>query len=179
MNDYPKSQQTAQQLNSAQTPANLFNHPSLTPAMNYFWPPTRPDAQWVLVGPLAHFPDVADDDGNLIQPRACDAQRLPGCRIMVVPKTDPAQASEILIPAGAVTSPTEGEDLTDQVVVFRYRDKVHAVDHVSAPVRPSSQMFACAMHVRHVHLLANQKSPIIAAMPAQLIPAVQWDAVRH
>ncbi len=99
--------------------------------MNYFWPPTRPDAQWVSVGPLAQFPDVAADDGNLIQPRACDAKSQPGCRILVVPKSDPSHSAEIAIPAGAATSPSEGQDLKDQVVVFRYRDKVHAVDHVS------------------------------------------------
>ncbi|KAJ4159805.1 uncharacterized protein LMH87_007746 [Akanthomyces muscarius] len=98
-------------------------------AMNYFWPPTRPDAQWVSVGPLAQFPDVAADDGNLIQPRACDAKSQPGCRILVVPKSDPSHSAEIAIPAGAATSPSEGQDLKDQVVVFRYRDKVHAVDH--------------------------------------------------
>ncbi len=100
--------------------------------MNSFWPPTRPDAQWVSVGPLAQFPDVAADQGNLIQPRACDAKSLPGCRILVVPKSDPSQAAEIAIPAGAATSPTEGQDLKDQVVVFRYRDKMHALDHVSS-----------------------------------------------
>ncbi|KAM3512406.1 hypothetical protein MY11210_003972 [Beauveria gryllotalpidicola] len=98
--------------------------------MNYFWPPTRPQAQWIFVGPLAQFPDVGGDDGNLIQPRACNAKSLPGCRILVVPKTDPSHAAEIAIPPGAATSPSEGQDLKDQVVVFRYRDKVHAVDHV-------------------------------------------------
>ena len=99
--------------------------------MNYFWPgSSRPEAQWIAVGPLAQFPDVGQDDGNLIQPRACDAVKQPGCRILHVPKTDPLQASEIAIPAGAATSPSEGEDLKDQVVVFRYRDKIHAVDHV-------------------------------------------------
>ncbi|KAM3433975.1 hypothetical protein MY4824_005708 [Beauveria thailandica] len=97
--------------------------------MNYFWPPTRPQAQWISVGPLAQFPDVGADEGNLIQPRACNAKKLPGCRIFVVPKTDPSNAAEIAIPPGAATSPSEGQDLKDQVVVFRYRDKVHAVDH--------------------------------------------------
>ncbi|OAA58669.1 Rieske domain protein [Cordyceps fumosorosea ARSEF 2679] len=97
--------------------------------MSYTWPRARPDAQWIPAGPLAQFPDVAGDDGNLIQPRRCDAKSLPGCRILHVPKTDPSKAAEIAIPAGAATSPTEGQDLKDQVLVFRYRDRMHAVDH--------------------------------------------------
>ncbi|KAJ6786583.1 hypothetical protein PWT90_11051 [Aphanocladium album] len=116
--------------------------------MNYIWPPARPEAQWVPVGPLAKFPDVGADDGNLIQPRACDAEKLPGCRIVVVPKADPAKASGIAIPAGAVTSPSEGEDLKDQVVVFRYRDKVHAVDH--AP--PCTNIGLSRLTVSHLPL---------------------------
>ncbi|EGX88741.1 Rieske [Cordyceps militaris CM01] len=100
--------------------------------MSHLWSQARPDAQWVPVGPLAHFPDVGAEDGNLIQPRNCEAdaaKSLPGCRILLIPKTDPSQAAEIAIPPGAATSPSEGQDLKDQVVVFRYRDKVHALDH--------------------------------------------------
>lgn len=99
--------------------------------MNFLWPPLRPEAQWVPVGPLSQFPETGADDGNLISPRTCDAQRQPGCKILQVPKTSPSDASEVAIPIGAATSPSEGEDLKDQVVVFRYRDKVHAIDHVS------------------------------------------------
>ncbi|TQV92727.1 hypothetical protein V2A60_009192 [Cordyceps javanica] len=98
--------------------------------MSYFRPLMRPEAQWVPVGPLAQFPDVGVDDGNLIQSRTCNAKKSqPGCRIFLVPKTDPSQVTEIAIPAGAATSPSEGQDLKDQVVVFRYRGKVHALDH--------------------------------------------------
>lgn len=104
--------------------------------MNYLWPPARPDAQWIAAGPVSQFPDVATDDGNLIQSRSCDAEKQPGCRILHVPKSDPSLASEIAIPVGAATSPSEGEDLKDQVVVFRYRDKIHAVDHVRTAPRP-------------------------------------------
>ncbi|KAG5914507.1 hypothetical protein E4U42_000445 [Claviceps africana] len=103
--------------------------------MNYFLK-SRPDTTWISAGPASTFPDLGDDNmGSLIQVRQCGAgaqmQTRPGCKIFRVPKDDPSLAEEVVIPATttSLASPGSGDDLLNQVLVFRYRGKFHAVDH--------------------------------------------------
>jgi hypothetical protein len=98
--------------------------------MNIFWNPSKAAAKWLFVGPISDFPDVGDDDGNVIQSRRCDEKLQPGCRIFHVPKADVSQMSEVVIPAHSMSSPSSGAELQDQVMVFRYKGKLHAIDHV-------------------------------------------------
>lgn len=98
--------------------------------MNFFWP-TRPEKQWMSVGPLSSFPDIAsEDERNIIQTRLCDSTPRPGCKIFHVPKEMPTQGTEIEVPLDIIESPSHGDELTDQVLVFQYNGKMHAVDHV-------------------------------------------------
>jgi len=57
-----------------------------------------------------------------------DCQITQACRAFTIPKTagpqDAAVEADINLP---------GEDLKDQVLVFKYKGKVHAIDHVSGP----------------------------------------------
>jgi hypothetical protein len=59
--------------------------------------------------------------------RLCEGKYKPGCRIFHVPREDSSQAAEIAIDewkdAGA-------GDSKDQVMVFKYRGKFVAVNHV-------------------------------------------------
>ncbi|KAG5926647.1 hypothetical protein E4U53_003035 [Claviceps sorghi] len=102
--------------------------------MNYFFK-SRPDTTWVSAGPASTFPDLGEDADNLIQGRQCGAgaqvQMRPGCKIFHVPRNDPALAEEVVIAATTtgLESPSSGDELLDQVLVFQYRGKFHAVDH--------------------------------------------------
>ena len=85
------------------------------------------------MGSVSSFPDIGEEDPrNLIQTRICDAKPRPGCKIFHIPKDAPSQAAEVEVPLDIIESPSHGEELTDQVLVFQYKGKVHAVDHVSS-----------------------------------------------
>lgn len=98
-----------------------------------FFSHSRPDKAWFSAGPASSFPDVKpeDDCAELANPRPCGmsngmSNSAPGCKVFTVPKSDVAAASEVPLP-----HVHEGADLKDQVLVFRYRGKFHAIDHVS------------------------------------------------
>lgn len=99
--------------------------------MNYFSFSKRPDAQWLDVGLASSFPDIDLDGDNVAQPRMCNSKVQPGCKVFQVPKEDPTQIKELLVRSdGGETSMVEGS-WKDQVLVFQYKGKFHAVDHVS------------------------------------------------
>jgi len=107
---------------------------------NPFRVPSRSGAEWFSVGPASAFPDL-DDDGAVSQSKipicgAADDDNVsgngnakPGCKVFYVPREDSRQRVEISITSDQDQSPEV--DLTDQVLVFRFRGKIHAVDHVS------------------------------------------------
>lgn len=105
--------------------------------MNPFRAPSRSQAEWFSVGLTSSFPDVGLDDESLSQLRICATDVKPGCKVFNIPRTDCSQRSEVLITPG-VPDLAIG-DLKDQVLVFQYRGKFHAVDHVSqvAPFKPA------------------------------------------
>ncbi|KAJ5781363.1 hypothetical protein N7457_006523 [Penicillium paradoxum] len=90
-------------------PPNIFT--TIKPAlMNPF---TRANAAWHLVGLASELPNI-DDDGARIVPR---------CNAFNIPKTNgPMERVEDIDLPG---------DLKDQVLVFKYKGKYHAIDHVS------------------------------------------------
>ncbi|QPG96930.1 hypothetical protein C2857_005502 [Epichloe festucae Fl1] len=96
--------------------------------MNYFFK-SRPDTDWVSVGPASTFPELGEDTGNLVEARLCKARMQPGCKVFHVPKQDPSQAKEMILSADSLESSMTGDELLDQVVVFQYRGRFHAVDH--------------------------------------------------
>jgi hypothetical protein len=79
----------------------------------------RGDA-WQRVGRISAFPDIGpnNDDNYRIAPR---------CKAFSIPKTDSSAGSQCPVEAD-IDLPG---DLKDQVLVFRYKGKVHAIDHVS------------------------------------------------
>lgn len=92
------------------------------PAMNFFnfGRPSQPGAAWHPAGLASVLPDLSLDND--------DCQITQACKAFTIPKT-----------AGSQDAPVEadinlpGEDLKDQVLVFKYKGKVHAIDHVSGP----------------------------------------------
>lgn len=109
---------------------SLPRHEATTSApMNLFRAPSRSQAEWFSVGLTSSFPDVGLDEESLSQLRICATDVKPGCKVFNIPRTDDSQRSEVLITPGAPDF--EMGDLKDQVLVFQYRGKFHAVDHVS------------------------------------------------
>lgn len=141
--------------------------------MNFlsFRAPSRPEAQWFPVGLTSSFPELDDGLLSLTEPRKCGTELKPGCRAFRVPATDPSQGAEV--PVEAESDPAEESDsaeaaearmdLRDQVLVFRYRGKIHAIDHVSN-ILPGLE---CA------------KLIVLVAMPALVVSALAWNALRH
>lgn len=75
-------------------------------------PFTRATAAWHPVGLASEFPSI-DDDARIV----------PRCKAFNIPKTNSA-----IEPVEDIDLPGE---LKDQVLVFKYKGKYHAVDHVS------------------------------------------------
>ncbi|KAK3984715.1 hypothetical protein QBC44DRAFT_300747 [Cladorrhinum sp. PSN332] len=97
-----------------------------------FKTPSKPEAQWFLVGSASSFPDIGTEEeevADLSKPRTCGGGQnkveVPGCKAFHIPKTNPSQGSQVKVtPAEEVPA-----DLTDQVLVFKHKGKFHAIDH--------------------------------------------------
>ena len=100
--------------------------------MNLFIAHFRSEAKWFYAGLASSFPNIESDDGNLLRTRPCGVGSGPGCKVFHISKTDASQGIEVVI-EDDVPAPSGlgGQDLKDQVLVFKYKGKFHAVDHVS------------------------------------------------
>lgn len=87
---------------------------------------------WFRVGLASSFPNITgDDEENIAHTRLCSnrAETTPSCKVLYVPKEDSSRASEVkLDDSGA---PCEPGSLRDQVLVFQYKGKFHAINQVS------------------------------------------------
>lgn len=85
--------------------------------MNFFKPPSNPGAAWHRVGLVSAFPDLAEE---------CDNGRVRlGCKAFSIPKANDSGESPVEVDLDIP------EDLQNQVLVFKYKGKINAVDHVS------------------------------------------------
>jgi hypothetical protein len=64
---------------------------------------------WHLIGLVSTFPDISQDNER--------CQILPGCKTLSVPKADKSARTNRL------------SDLKDQVLVFKYKGFLHAIDN--------------------------------------------------
>ena len=100
--------------------------------INAFSPPPRGGGAWFNVGGASSYPNI-EDTSRVGEHRSCRGTTIPGCRIFHVPRNDSAQASEIAIDDW---KDAEAGDAKDQVMIFQYKGKFLAVDHVSGhPLR--------------------------------------------
>lgn len=87
---------------------------------------------WFSVGLTSSFPNITADDGeNIAHMRLCNKSNVerPGSKVFHVPKEDSTLASEVTL--GNLDAPPEAGGLRDQVLVFQYKEKFHAINHVS------------------------------------------------
>lgn len=85
---------------------------------------------WFSVGLTSSFPNITADDGESIaHMRLCNQSNVerPGSKVFHVPKEDSTLASEV--PLGNLDAPPEAGGLRDQVLVFQYKEKFHAINH--------------------------------------------------
>lgn len=97
---------------------------------SFFSAPARHQGGWFSVGLTSAFPDVGDDENNLAHSRLCNSELIPGCKIFHVPQGDVSQRTEMSVASGGFDPSENGEDLKDQVLVFQFRGKFHAIDNV-------------------------------------------------
>ncbi|KAI8959951.1 hypothetical protein F5Y11DRAFT_349979 [Daldinia sp. FL1419] len=94
-----------------------------------FSAPSRKGDAWFYVGPASSFPDITDSGSTTLsesKSRSCAEQNsAPGCKVFHVPATDASQARQI--EGDSVFRPEGG--LRDQVLVFKYKGKVHAINN--------------------------------------------------
>lgn len=100
---------------------------------SFFVPFSRSRAgdAWFPVGLASSFPDITSADGMRVGDlRVCakTGGSLPGGKVFHVPKDDSSKASEVTVDEAA--APPETGGLRDQVLVFQYKGKFHAINHV-------------------------------------------------
>lgn len=77
---------------------------------------------WQRIGLTSDFPDVDSPENN------GDCRVTSQCKAFTIPKTPTPGSSSAPVEA-EIDGPLE--DLKDQVLVFKYKGKMHAIDHVS------------------------------------------------
>jgi hypothetical protein len=88
---------------------------------------SRAGNAWFCAGPVSSYPDV-DDSTRVGEQRPCSGKFVPGCRVFHVPRDDSSRAVEVAIDDWK--DPEVGGDTKDQVMVFQYKGKFVAVNHV-------------------------------------------------
>ncbi|CEJ89546.1 hypothetical protein VHEMI05387 [[Torrubiella] hemipterigena] len=95
-------------------------------------PTVQADATWFAAGLTSTFPETQDHAATLAQHRRCEALAAfkPGCKVFHVPREDPSLATEVDMTDTDFEAAEASSELKDQVLVFQYRGKFHAVDHI-------------------------------------------------
>ncbi|KAI1400364.1 hypothetical protein F4819DRAFT_461760 [Hypoxylon fuscum] len=93
-----------------------------------FTAPSRKGDAWFCVGLVSSFPNIMESGStSLSEHYNCAGQNpAPGCKVFHVPTTDSSQARQIN--GDSILQP-DGGGLSDQVVVFKYKDKIHAINN--------------------------------------------------
>lgn len=100
----------------------------------------RSTAAWYSVGLASELPNL-DDDGQRVAPK---------CKAFAIPTNGPVERVEDIDLPG---------ELKDQVLVFKYKGKYHAIDHVS-----------------HVGSFAEWRS-LFVAMPTLVLPTLAGESL--
>ncbi|EHA46579.1 Rieske domain-containing protein [Pyricularia oryzae 70-15] len=101
--------------------------------------PGRPDSGWFFAGLASSFPNIDNShDGALAEkdiPAPCEAAvgsttaSIPACKVFRVPLPEGPRGNAEAEVVPLTEAAEEGADLRNQVLVFQYRGKFHAVDH--------------------------------------------------
>lgn len=84
---------------------------------------------WFRVGLASSFPNItSEDEDNIAHARPCGSESVtaPGCKVFYVPKEDSSRANQVTLDDSG--TPSEPGSLKDQVLVFQYKGKFHAIN---------------------------------------------------
>lgn len=98
---------------------------------------------WFRVGLASSFPNItSEDEDNIAHTRLCGGgnETAPGCKVFYVPKEDSSRANQVMLDDSG--TPTEPGSLRDQVLVFQYKGKFHAINQASTRV-PKNLVKVC------------------------------------
>lgn len=98
------------------TSHNPRSSSSFSDAMNPFIGAFQLNKTWYRVGLTSEFTDIAEGDDN-------GCQLMPSCKAFKIPN----RVNQDAVEANLSELP---KDLKDQVLVFKYQGKIHAIDHV-------------------------------------------------
>lgn len=95
----------------------------------FFAPPGKGDT-WFFAGLKSSFPNLDQPGVDVIhEPRPCgNGESVRGCKVFNVPANDSSKAEQV---EGDDMISHNGAALQDQVLIFQYKGKIHAVDNVS------------------------------------------------
>ncbi|KAL5906779.1 hypothetical protein ACKVV1_011182 [Pyricularia oryzae] len=122
--------------------------------------PGRPDSGWFFAGLASSFPNIDNShDGALAEkdiPAPCEAAvgsttaSIPACKVFRVPLPEGPRGNAEAEVVPLTEAAEEGADLRNQVLVFQYRGKFHAVDHVS-PFQLPFSFISFVFHLKVSH----------------------------
>ncbi|KAF3007305.1 hypothetical protein E8E14_004307 [Neopestalotiopsis sp. 37M] len=97
-----------------------------------FVAPNRRGDAWFSVGLASSFPNITESGSDIVaDTRPCgggQGEEAPGCKVFQVPKDDSSLAAQVDssdVEEAAFTA----RDLKDQVLVFQYKGKFHAINN--------------------------------------------------
>lgn len=96
--------------------------------INPFSSNPRTGDAWFHAGLVSSYPNI-DDAGRVGERRQCLDQFVPGCRIFHVPPEDSSKATEVAVDDWR---DQDHGDPKNQVMVFQYKARFVAINHVSA-----------------------------------------------
>lgn len=102
----------------------------MTTILSPFVAPSRKGDTWFFAGLTSSFPNLTDSGSHIIyESQVCgNEELLPGCKVFNAPSDDTPQAREV---EGDEVISHNGIVLQDQVLIFQYKGKIHAIDNVS------------------------------------------------
>lgn len=99
---------------------------------------------WFRVGLASSFPNItSEDEDNIAHTRLCgnSTDTAPGCKVFYVPKEDSSRANQVTLDDSG--TPSEPGSLRDQVLVFQYKGKFHAINQASTMVPTKLVQVSC------------------------------------
>ncbi|KAI1154777.1 hypothetical protein F4825DRAFT_410499 [Nemania diffusa] len=93
-----------------------------------FAAPSRKGDAWFFAGLTTSFPNLTESGADVLhEARPCvNGESAPGCKVFEIPPGDTSQTHQI---EGEAMSSYHGIPLQNQVLIFQYRGKIHAVDN--------------------------------------------------
>ncbi|KAI1130435.1 hypothetical protein F5Y10DRAFT_235660 [Nemania abortiva] len=100
----------------------------MTTLLAPFVAPSRTGDAWFFAGLTSSFPNLIESGVDVLhEPRLCgDGESVPGCKVFQIPSGDVSQARQV---EGEEMTLYNGVALQDQVLIFQYKGRFHAVDN--------------------------------------------------